>query len=123
MFLFEISHRFKGYKIKVILILVFLFTSFTSLAAWDGVVSGKVLRIDVADGANYAFRVYLEGTPAMCSNEHKWAYINEADSNYSVFVSVLLAAKAQQSNVKLYTRRKDGNATGYCQIGYIASNR
>jgi len=53
----------------------------------------------------------------MCSGGDKWAYLNETDSNYKVYVSVLLAAKAQRSKVKLYTTNV--NVTR-CNIGYIA---
>ena len=93
---------------------------FTPLSfAWDGSVSGKISGVDVTGGTNYGFRVYLSGSPAMCGNDHKWAYINENDSNYQVYVSALLAAKAMNSNVVIYSNRKDGDENGYCKIGYI----
>jgi hypothetical protein len=58
----------------------------------------------------------------LCGNEHNWAYINESDSNYNTFVSVLTAAKAAKQSVKIMTQRKDGAADGYCHIGYIHIN-
>ena len=88
--------------------------------AWDGSVAGKVSRIEVTSGNNYGFRVYLNGSPKLCGNDHYWAYINESDSNYQTLVSVLLAAKAGQFNVRIYSNRKEGLDDGYCHIGYIA---
>src|SRR5690349_24611336 len=44
---------------------LFLSTSQTALA-WDGAVVGYVQGADVTDGPNYAFRIDLAGTPAMC---------------------------------------------------------
>lgn len=99
---------------------IFLLTiSFNSFAAWDGTVAGEVSQIHVTGGNNYGFRIYLEGKPAMCGNEHSWAYINESQSNYHVYVSVLTAAKAAGQTVKVYANRKDGAADGYCRIGYV----
>lgn len=86
-------------------------------AAWDGVRSGKVANIDVTGGNNYGFRVWLGGVTSMCGNDHGWAYINELDSNYQVYVSVLLAAKMAERTVVIYTTQTGSN--GYCHIGYM----
>jgi len=104
---------------NIIACILILFSNQT-LAAWDGHVSGKIARVDVTSGNNYGFRVILSGSPKLCGNEHAWAYINESDSNYAVYVSVLLAAKAASQTVTLYVTRKGGAANGYCHIGYIA---
>ena len=106
---------------KIILALGILISS-TANAAWDGATSGKISVIDVTSGNNYGFRITLAGAPKLCGNDHAWAYINESDSNYNVYVSVLLAAKAANYNVTVYTNRKDSAANGYCRIGYIAVN-
>ena len=55
------------------------------------------------------------GGSVHCSGGSNWAYLNETDSNYRVYVSALLAAKALGSNVTLYTT----NNGIYCQIGYV----
>jgi len=90
-----------------------------SAAAWDGTVSGRISSIDVADGANFAFRVVLDGTSACGPTGQGWAYLNEADSNYKVFVATLLSAKASASSVKLYTTIVKWNGYDMCHIGYI----
>lgn len=101
---------------------VLLSCPFIVSANWHGSVTGKIKTVDVADGNNYGFRVTLNGSPKLCGNEHTWAYINEADSNYQTFVAVLLAAKAAQFDVRLFTTRKNNTANGYCRIGYISVN-
>jgi len=95
--------------------------SFSSLA-WDGRVSGKVGNIDVTSGSNYGFRVTLVNGPALCGNDNKWAYLNDSDSNYQTYVSVLLAAKMADKNVTVYTNRETSSGNGYCHIGYISIN-
>lgn len=104
---------------RKIIICIFIFFSLHSFA-WDGQVSGKVIRIDVAGGQNYGFRVYLDGLPKLCGNNHTWAYLNDTDSNYQTYVAVLLAAKAANYNVRLYANKEGSNA--YCHIGYITIN-
>ncbi|MCU7843175.1 MAG: hypothetical protein KZQ93_04980 [Candidatus Thiodiazotropha sp. (ex Monitilora ramsayi)] len=108
-------------KKQIIYTILILLLSSTAVA-WDGVVSGTVSKIHVAHGANYAFRVYLDGSPEMCGNGHNWAYINEADSNYQVFVSTLLSAKAMSSDITIYSNRQNGDPSGYCKIGYVIFN-
>jgi len=84
--------------------------------AWDGAPSGKITSIDVTAGTNYAFRVYLNGgAVALCTNGTSFAYLNEADSNYKVYVASLLMAKAQNSTVTLFVNTEGG----FCHIGYI----
>jgi len=84
--------------------------------AWDGAPSGKITSIDVTAGTNYAFRVYLNGGGiALCTNGTGFAYLNEADSNYKVYVASLLMAKAQGSTVTLFVTTEGG----MCHIGYI----
>lgn len=84
--------------------------------AWDGVITGKIETIHVTGGGNYGFRVTLRGSPAACGNANGWSYLNDTDSNYKVYVAVLLLAKAQQSSVTIYSNK---DASGYCNIGYI----
>jgi hypothetical protein len=91
-----------------------LFAPSVSLA-WDGAVTGVPFEIDVTDGGNFGFRVYLPS--AMCGNSYNWAYLNATDSNYSTYVAALLMAKAQGGTVMVYSN-KDSN--GYCHIGYVS---
>jgi hypothetical protein len=85
-------------------------------AAWDGVQSGKITAIEVTAGTNYAFRVYLNGGgAALCTNGNGFAYLNEADSNYKVYVASLLMAKAQASTVTLFLVSEGG----FCHIAHM----
>jgi hypothetical protein len=86
--------------------------------AWDGAVTGKIANIDVAPGGNFGFRVVLAGTPLICTGGVTWGYLNDTDSNYKVFVAMMMMAKAQSLTVTLYTTAENG----YCHIGYIATS-
>lgn len=91
--------------------------------SWDGRASGKIGLVEVTSGSNYGFRIYLkEATASLCGNSHLWAYLNDTDSNYSIYVSTLLAAKAAQQTVTVYSNRKDDKQDGYCHIGHIQVN-
>jgi hypothetical protein len=103
----------------IFLVLVFSLFS-TSGYAWDGYVTGKITTVDVAGGANYAFRVTLEGAPTLCNSNHTWAYINTSNSNYQTYVAVLLAAKMSGSTVTIYSNQEQSSGNGYCRIGYIS---
>jgi hypothetical protein len=94
----------------------FLSQSAYSADPWS-TVQGKISTIEVTEGQNYGFRVYLAGAPIVC-NSYNWGYVNENDTNYKTYVAALLTAKAQQSNVTLYTS-KDAT-TGYCHLAYIS---
>jgi hypothetical protein len=102
---------------KLLILCTFLIS--VSASAWDGVVPGVISAIHITGGNNYDVRVYLAGTPKLCGNEHNWAYLNETDANYNVFVSSLLAAKATGDDVILYSTRKNDAADGLCRIGYL----
>jgi hypothetical protein len=86
--------------------------------AWGGEITGKISRIDVVADNNYAFRVYLVNQLPLCSSASTWAYINDTDRNYKVFVATLTAAKMANQTVTIYSNRD--SATGYCHIGYIS---
>jgi hypothetical protein len=96
------------------LLLAALFLAPSLAVAWDGQVTGVPIQIDVTDGGNLGFRVYLPA--AMCGNSYNWAYLNATDSNYSAYVATLLMAKMQGATVIVYSN-KDGS--GFCHIGYI----
>lgn len=112
-------------KNKIVCIgLIVLCAISSSAFAWDGTPEGKIAAIDVTAGGNYGFRVYLQGYPSLCTKQadgqpgDTWAYINETDSNYKTYVSVLLAAKTAGTRVKLHTTNTTGSR---CKIGYITS--
>jgi hypothetical protein len=102
-----------------LLIALSLLASFNVLAVWDGSVTGKVSQIHVTGGNNYGFRITIEGQNSLCGNDNDWAYVNESDSNYKTYVSVLTAAKAAGQTVRILTTRQNGDANGYCHIGYV----
>lgn len=54
----------------------------------------------------------------MCTGGSDWAYLNETDSNYKVYVAALLLAKAQNTSVTVFSNLEYGQ----CHIGYIAAN-
>lgn len=106
----------KGRALAIFFGVIALISYSRSSGAWDGVVTGKIVTIDVTNAGNFAFRVYLQGNPAICST-HTWAYLDDTNANYKVYVSALLMAKATGSNVTLYTNIDSGY--GFCRIGYI----
>lgn len=83
--------------------------------AWDGAKTGKITGLDaVADGQNYGFRVYIDGS-AMCGTSENWAFINANASNYNAVVSLLTTAYLSNKTVIIYTNKNDI----YCEIGYV----
>jgi hypothetical protein len=105
---------------KLILLVLLCCTSTSSAFAWDGALVGKIASIDVTGGNNYDFRIALEGNPSLCGNNNTWAYINQSDSNYQTYASVLLAAKLSSRDVLIYTRQETASGQRYCKIGYIS---
>ncbi len=105
--------------IKLSTVFLISIISTNALASWDGVISGKINTIDVAPGQNYGFRISLKGGPQLCGNTHKWAYLNESDSNYQTFVSVLLAAKMADKEIIIYSNHETASGQSYCHVGYI----
>ncbi len=107
---------------KKALFLFIALCSSASYASWDdgaAIASGVVTAVHVANGGNYDFRVYLANSPKMCNGGDRWAYLNESDSNYAVYVSTILSAKATKSPVTIYSNTKAG--TSHCHIGYLVS--
>ncbi|MBW3532996.1 MULTISPECIES: hypothetical protein [Shewanella] len=90
-----------------------------STIAWDGMVYGKVKAIHVTGHNNYDFRIELEDSPKLCGNEHQWAYVNQSDSNYQTYSSVLIAANLAGKNITIYTNQEKVSGNNYCHIGYV----
>ncbi len=109
----------KKFNILSSFFLSIIFSLNVSAATWDGTESGQVHSVNVASGENYGFRVTLSGAPKLCGNAHSWAYLNESQSNYQTFVSVLLAAKMSDKRVTLYTTKETTSGNEYCRIGYV----
>ena len=84
--------------------------------AWDGAINGMPGVIEVTDGANYGFRVWLTTGAAMCGNSNGWVYLLSSDSNYNTYVAVILMARAQGTNLTFLSNR-DGN--GYCHLQHL----
>ncbi len=89
-------------------------------SAWDGQTTGKIATIEATSLNNYAFRIWLENAPVMCSGGHRWAYVDGANTNYKVLVSTLLMAKARGAAVSTYTLN-DASGNSYCRIEHIAT--
>ena len=47
----------------------------------------------------------------------QWAYLNETDSNYKVYVAAILAARQAGSQLQIYTTT---DTNGFCHIGHMA---
>ena len=107
-------NRLRRFNLGLLLAIASLYIPGLTLA-WDGQATGVPTGIDVTDGGQQGFVVYLP--TAMCGNSYNWAYLNATDSNYPAYVAALLMAKAQGSTVVVFSNL-DGN--GYCHIGYVA---
>jgi len=92
-----------------------------TVSAWDGQATGKIATIEATSLNNYAFRIWLENAPVMCSGGHRWAYVDGANTNYKVLVSTLLMAKARGAAVSTYTLN-DASGNSYCRIEHIATS-
>lgn len=91
-----------------------------SAHAWDGVVTGKIVRLDgVNQVGNYDLRVYLDNASSMCTGglDPTWSYINANDANYKGLLSMVLTAYTAGKTITVYANKREN---GYCQIGYIA---
>jgi len=86
--------------------------------SWDGVVEGKISRLDVSNGDVAGYRVMLKNVSSMCTRGWDWAYLNHNDTNYNAFISTLLAAKVSGTTVKIHSNH-DASSQQYCHIGYI----
>ncbi len=103
---------------KKIICLILLMSFSLPSYSWDGAITGKINTVDVAPGTNLGFRVSLSGAPAICGSAATWAYLNNTDSNYETFVSVMLAAKMADRAITIYTTKI--GSLEYCKIGYIS---
>lgn len=83
--------------------------------AWDGVAVGKVAGFEIAAGQNYAFRVWLNPGQTMCVGGPGWAFLNETDSNYKIYVANLMMAKLTGAAVTIWTTAEGQ----YCRIGHL----
>lgn len=99
-----------------IYLLALALTLSTTAFAWDGTVTGQISQIDVTAAEGQGLRIQIAGVSSMCGNSISWAYLNESDSNYKVYVAAALAAKAARDTVTLYTTR---DVAGYCKLGYF----
>lgn len=91
-----------------------------TVSARDGHTTGKIAVIEATSLNNYAFRIWLEDSPVMCSGGHRWAYVDGVNDNYKVLVSTLLMAKARGAAVTTYTLN-DASGNSYCRIEHIAT--
>jgi hypothetical protein len=106
---------------KIALAAGLVLTSVSPSAAqnWDGVVSGKIVRIDVTAGSNFGFRIYLNNSSTTCGTGGvNWAYLLTSDDNYEAYVAVLNSAWLASKNVTLYTTK---DSYGYCKLGYLVA--
>jgi hypothetical protein len=105
-----------GATLRITILMGLMLIGARPAMAWDGVVSGAVAAVEITGANNFGFRVFVSGVTNMCGTGSNWAYLNETDSNYKVYVAAILAAKAQGSSVTVFSTV----VSGYCQIGYIS---
>ena len=87
--------------------------------AFDGDVTGTIFSVEVTHLGNYSFRISLNGSPALCGNSNRWAYLADGDAvNYRTFVATLLAAKQARESVRVFSVR---DSAGYCRIEHITA--
>jgi len=84
--------------------------------AWDGIQTSTLQGMEVTAGTNYGFRISLAGVSNMCTGGSGMAYLNDTDSNYKIYVAVLMLANAQGKRVSVYTNLEGGE----CHIKYIS---
>jgi hypothetical protein len=106
----------------------FILALFMPLAshAWDGAYSATISQIEVVPSStNSSFRIYLTGTPKLCSATNSdpfwtsYAFLNSTSANYNAIVATLLSAKASGQKVSVYTTNTPFNGTNQCLIGDI----
>jgi len=98
-----------------------LFAAHGAFAQWHGSAYGRIQGFEVTHINNFAFRVSLEGSPTLCIAGHRWAYLDGNGTNYKVFVATLLAAKAREASVTLYTVH-DASGQNYCRIEHVSTD-
>ena len=103
-------------KLKVLTGIIFSVLSFFSSGATYDPKTGYIQQIDVTSGNNLGFRILLKGVDFECGNGSRQAYLNESDSNYQTFVSVLLAARMAKAKVRIYNAE---GASQNCKITYV----
>lgn len=102
-------------KRTLFLLFLALVSTFTTAAPYDPK-TGYIKQIDVAAGNNLGFRVLMKDVDFECGSGSKQAYINESDSNYQTFTSVLLAARMANAKVRIYNTE---GTSQHCKIIYV----
>ena len=84
-------------------------------AAWDGVVTVKILQIEATDGGNYGFRIW--GGIAMCGDGSLgWAYMEPTWNNYQATAALITSAWLANRAVTFYSNK---DANGYCRFSHV----
>jgi len=83
----------------------------------NGIVNGRLKTIDFSPHEHHPLRVFMAVPMAMCGPDTlDWAY---AKSHYTVFMNLLLTAKAAGFSVEL-SSQLDGE--GFCEIQSVRIN-
>ncbi len=90
--------------------------SASSALAWDAQVQGEIIMMEVANGENFGFRIWLRNSGPNCgAGTESWSYLNASDSNYNVYVSALMMARTMKTPVTVYTNQRGI----YCWIEHL----
>lgn len=108
---------------RFIVVFFSLLLSSISANAWDGVTTGKIVRMESVGGAsngeNFDLRVTLsQGTPPCPGNPAApvdWSYINTNNYNYAGVFATLMLAYSKGKNVTIYSN----TVGGFCHIGWV----
>ena len=104
------------------LLIILMLAVSASALSWDGHPSGKISSLQVTGDHNMGFRVSMNDLNGnvlkLCGDNHNFAYLKRSDSNFDVYVSLLMAAKFSQANVTIYSNY-DETSTNYCRIGHV----
>ncbi|MEO7496585.1 MAG: hypothetical protein ABIT83_11445 [Massilia sp.] len=106
----------KKFNLKDLLLGILLIVSAPIASAWDGVQTGKLIRVDVTAGDNFGLRIFLADVGTMCSGGPSWAFLNDTDSNYKTYLAILMLAKMQGNSVTVFSTQENG----FCRLGYIS---
>jgi hypothetical protein len=80
---------------------------------------GKIAELSQAESGNAGFRVFLQGSPEFC-NGNLYGYVNGADDNSSLKISMLMSAFLSGKTVKLWFSNQTINSVVRCRIDLVS---
>jgi hypothetical protein len=81
--------------------------------------TGKIAELSQAENGNAGFRVFLQGSPEFCAT-NLYGYVNAADDNSSLKISMLMSAFLSGKTVKLWFSNQTINSIVRCRIDLVS---